>query len=113
MTPPPQRSRCSAASLANGVTIEVKGNLVAGVVNATSVEIKSSPAPEAVEFEATGNVSAFVSVSSFTVGGQKIDASAATFERGAAANLANGVRVQVKGTLSAGIVKATRVRFEN
>ena len=109
-------SNGTAANLANGVTVEVKGNLVAGVVKATTVEIKSAgtviPPPAAIEFETTATVSAFVSVSNFTLAGQKIDASAATFEKGTAANLRVGVLVQVKGTLSAGVVKATRVRFE-
>jgi Domain of unknown function (DUF5666)/Repeat of unknown function (DUF5648) len=105
------------ASLANGVVVEVHGDMVNGVLMATRVEIKSTVAggnnpPDAIEFEAKGAVSAFVSVSSFVVGGKTIDASAASFERGTAANLRNGVIVEVKGTVVGGLVKATRVRFE-
>jgi Domain of unknown function (DUF5666)/Repeat of unknown function (DUF5648) len=117
----------SPASLRNGVTVEVKGNIVNGVLIATRVEIKSSvsvpPAPQppsppapspspGVEWEARANVADFVSISSFTLNGTKIDASAASFERGTAADLRNGVLVEVKGRLANGVVKATRVRFE-
>ena len=106
----------TAASLANGVTVEVKGTLTAGVVKATSVEIKSTattPPPAAVAFEATGAITDFVSVSSFKVGGQTIDASAATFKDGTAASLANGVIIEVEGTLTAGVVKATKVEIKS
>ena len=104
----------TAADLVNGAVVEVKGTLTAGIVHATSVEIKSAPVPPSasVEFETTGAVSGFISVSSFQLSGKTIDASAASFERGTAADLRNGVQVEVKGTLSAGIVHAARVRFE-
>ncbi len=120
----------TAADVKNGAVIEVKGSLSGGIVRATSIEIKSPtvivtpPAPPTTppappppsagsEFEAKAAVSGFVSVSNFMILGTKIDASAATFERGSAANLRDGVRVQVKGILSAGVVKASRVRFED
>ena len=120
----------TAADVKNGAVIEVKGPLSGGIVRATSIEIKSPavivtpPAPPTTppappppsagsEFEATAAVSGFVSVSNFMISGTKIDASNATFERGTAANLRDGVRVQVKGILSGGVVKASRVRFED
>lgn len=119
----------TAADLKNGAVIEVKGPLSGGVVRATTIEIKSvpvvvappppaPPAPPAPpsagsEFEATAAVTGFVSVANFMVAGTKVDASAATFEKGTAANLKNGVKVQVKGVLTAGVVKASRVRFED
>ena len=120
----------TAADVKNGAVIEVKGSLSGGIVRATSIEIKSPavivtpPAPPTTppappppsagsEFEAKAAVSGFVSVSNFMISGTKIDASAATFERGSAANLRDGVRVQVKGILNAGVVKASRVRFED
>jgi Domain of unknown function (DUF5666) len=106
----------SAASLANGVLVEVKGNVVNGVLIATRVEIKGSPSgttpTPGAEFEAKGTISAFVSVASFLVGGSTIDATNASFERGTAADLRNGVLVEVKGVVVGGVVKATRVRFE-
>ncbi len=101
--------RGSAADLRNGTIVEVKGTLVDGVVKATLVKFEDAAGDE---FEAKSTISSFVSVASFVVGGQTIDATSATFERGTAANLANGVIVEVKGTLANGVVKATRVRFE-
>jgi hypothetical protein len=100
----------TAADLKNGAIVEVKGTIVNGVVKATRVSFED--APDAIEFEAKGAISSFVSVSSFVVGGQTIDASAASFERGTAPDLRNGVIVEVKGDLVGGIVKAERVRFE-
>ncbi len=114
----------TAADLKNGAVIEVKGPLSGGIVRATSIEIKSTavavtPAPPppppsaSSEFEVTALVTGFVSVSNFMLSGTRIDASAATFERGSAADLRNGVQVEVKGIVTAGVVNASRVRFEH
>lgn len=100
----------AASDLENGVIVEVKGIMVGNTVIATRVSFED--APDAIEFEATGLVSAFVSVSSFVVGGQTIDASGASIERGTVADLRNGVLVEVKGDLVDGIVRASRLRFE-
>lgn len=108
----------SAADLKNGAVIEVHGTLSGGVVHADNIEIKSTPVAVTppnvgVEFEATGAVSGFVSLSSFQLSGSTIDASTASFERGTAADLKDGVLVEVHGTKLNGVVKATRVRFEH
>jgi len=104
----------TAANLANGAIVEVHGLVVSGVLIASRMEFKSSVNPPSVgvEFESTGAVSGFVSVLSFMLSGTRIDASTASFERGTAANLANGVIVEVHGILANGIVKADRVRFQ-
>ena len=107
----------TAADVANGAVVEVHGRIVSGILVASRVEIKSgntSPPPSAgVEFEEDGAISDFVSVASFKLAGVLIDASNANFERGTAANLRNGVLVEIKGVLTNGVVKATRVRFED
>ena len=107
----------TAADVANGAVVEVHGRLVAGILVASRVEIKSgntAPPPSAgVEFEEDGAISDFVSVASFKLAGVLIDASTANFERGTAANLRNGALVEIKGVLANGVVKATRVRFED
>ncbi len=104
----------TAANLANGAIVEVHGRMEGGVLMASRVEFKSSVNPPSggVEFESTGAISSFVSVASFVIAGVQIDATGASFERGTAANLANGVLVEVRGTLTNGVVKANRVRFE-
>ena len=106
----------TANDLRNGVLIEVNGSLVNGVVRATRIEIKSGSSTgtpsDGTEFEASGTVSAYVSVSSFVLGTTSIDASTASFERGTTADLRNGVAVEVRGTWRGGKVIANRVRFE-
>jgi Domain of unknown function (DUF5666) len=110
----------TAADLKTGAIVEVKGPLSGGIVRATSIQIKSvpvvvtPPAPPSAgtEFEVKSTISGFVSVANFQLSGTQIDATSATFERGTAADLRNGVLVEVKGLLANGIVKATRVRFE-
>jgi len=111
----------TASGLRNGVTVEVNGTLVNGVVRATRVEFKDGSSitpptggnpPDGSEFETTGLVSGYVSVAAFTLGSVSIDATSASFERGTAADLRNGVRVEVRGTWRSGKVIANRVRFE-
>jgi len=110
-----------ASGLRNGVVVEVTGTLANGVVRASRVEFKSTTVtpppnptnpPDGTEFEATSAVSSYVSIASFVVGGTAIDATSASFERGAASDLRNGVVVQVRGVYRAGKVIANRVRFE-
>ena len=112
----------TAADLVNGAVVEVKGTLTAGIVHATTVEIKSAPVvpppvtpppSAAVPFEATGVIASFVSISSFKVSGTSIDASAATFKDGTAADLVNGAVVEVKGTLTGGVVHAASVEIKS
>lgn len=106
----------TASDLRNGALIEVNGTLVNGVVRATRIEIKSGSNPgtpsDGTEFEASGTVSSYVSVASFSLGSVVIDASSASFERGTTGDLRNGVAVEVRGTWRGGKVIANRVRFE-
>jgi Domain of unknown function (DUF5666) len=64
-------------------------------------------------------VSNFTSLSSFTVRGITVDASGTgvLFERGVAANIANGRQLEVEGSVQSSstgsILKATKVKFED
>ena len=104
------------AGLANGVTVRVAGTMPAagGDLAATSIAIVASPLPgqNAQRVELEGFVSNFTGLASFRVADQPVDARGATFERGSASALANGVRVEVEGRLEAGVVIASRVQFE-
>jgi len=97
----------SAQDLAVGRAARVKGTLVGGVLVAATVDVDD---PQEVDVE--GAISNYASVASFVVAGRQVDASAAAFEEGTAAKLANGVRVGVKGTLAGAVLKATRVQFK-
>lgn len=107
----------SAADLANGVAVLVKGfvNGATKTLTATWIEIeKAEPAGVRV----AGALGDFVSVADFRVGGQRIDASAAIFSDGTATDLANGRVLELRGTVvtdAAGnkVVKASQVRFLN
>ena len=67
------------------------------------------------EAEIEGSITAFNSVNSFSVNGIAVSTSLATrFENGSTADLlAVGVRVEVKGRLSAGVLIAERVKIED
>jgi hypothetical protein len=100
----------TAASLANGVRISVKGTIWSGVLNASNVEIKTS-APREVEVQ--GYITNYVSISNFKVNGQVVDAGTATFEGGTAAKLANGLKVHATGPVTAGVLKARKLEIDD
>ena len=101
----------TAADLANGRKVGVVGTVSGGVLRATKVEIKD--APELTEASAKGTITNYVSVANFMVAARKIDASAATFENGSAANLANGRQVEVEGQVAtARVLVAKKVSFQ-
>ena len=103
-------SNGTAADLANGRKVGVVGPVANGVLKATTVEIKD--APELTEAGVRGTITSFVSVANFVVAARRIDASKATFEHGTAANLANGVQVEVEGILVGSVLVADKVAFE-
>jgi len=100
----------TVADLGNGRKVAVAGTVTGGVLRATKVEIKD--APQLIEASVKGVITGFVSVSNFTVAARNIDASAAAFENGSAADLANGRNVEVEGTLKGSILVAKKVSFQ-
>lgn len=109
----------SAAMLASGVLVEVRGTLNGSVFAAAVVDIEDL---EDVPFDGNPNehrdVEGFISGFSahpgdFTVNGQAVRTTAATlFEGGAAADLSNDVKVEVDGVLDAQrVLVATKVKF--
>lgn len=67
--------------------------------------------PDADEAKLKGLVSAFSSASSFSVDGRPVDASSASFPDGRN-GLALGVRVEVKGSLRNGVLRADKVEIQ-
>ena len=105
----------SLAQLAIGVPVEVKGSVQGSVFIASKVEFKSgsNASPGDFDYEQFGQVTDFVSVANFKVNGVRVDASNARFEHGTAANLANGVYVEIKGAQNAqGVFIAREVEFK-
>lgn len=107
-------------TLADGAYVEVKGTMDAGLTTLTAKKIENAlehPLEdwgEHAEVELEGIISDFTDVSNFTVNGIRVDASTATFEDGVASVLANGVKVEVEGTLNeAGVLVADEVEIEH
>jgi Domain of unknown function (DUF5666) len=96
--------------LANGVTVVVVGSFDPGTnqLVATSVTGYSSDSNQA---ELHGTITNFVSVANFQVRGTLVDASAATYSGGTAADLQNNTYVEIRGTVSNNVVSASTVAF--
>ena len=102
------------ANLANGARVRVRLQTmqVAGAWIATRIDGNGPRPDDDSEVELEGTITAFTSRTSFSVNGIPVDASNAVFGDGAA-GLALGVRVEVKGSASNGVVIATRVEVED
>ncbi len=104
------------AGLGVGVRVEVEGNLRAGVLRATRVEIKSDDDVIGREFELDGLITAVnAGGASFVLRGVTVNTGRADlrYEDGTAAQLIVGRRVEVRGLLADDrrSVDATRIRF--
>lgn len=104
----------------NGLLVEVKGTACAGNPPASNVcgtLTASKVEPEGVRgdvarIEVEGFVTSFTSASSFTVGSQSVVTTAATvFDGGTAADIVLGAKLEVEGSLSNGVLTATKVSF--
>jgi len=106
-------SNGAAADLANGRAVRALGSFSAGVLKATSVAYLL-PQGEG-QIHLTGAVGSYVSASSFVVRGVVVDASAASWVNGAAANLADGVVVKIGASKTdatdASVLHADSVEF--
>lgn len=96
--------------LANGMNVEVAGrNFANGILTADRLRDRDrdrlhTPSGDGIEVE--GYVSDFVSLSSFKVNGQAVNAANATIRNGTAADIANGLKVEVEGTMTDGVIVA-------
>lgn len=102
------------ANLANGLLVRVRlaTTPASGMRTATSVSAAARKVEDHSEAELEGTVTAFTSTSSFSVNGLPVDASTASFPNGTAA-LKVGARVEVKGSVSNGVLVATAVKLES
>lgn len=111
-------SNGTAADLAKGVRVEVEGTISNGVLVVTKVEFHKSTTDRQREFEFHGAIGSLdTTLKTFTLRGSTIDYSdsGVIFQRGGETGLANGVKVEVKGTRSADgtHIMATRIKFED
>lgn len=105
------------SNLSVDVRVEIKGSLNATgtVLTASEVEFKGlSDNGSNSSYEVKGAISLLdTAAKTFVVRGVTINYAGAGFEDGTVADLANGAVVEVKGTVSAGVLLATQVEFEN
>ena len=97
--------------LANGRTVTVSGTVQNGVLVAQTVSLAQPPPMTTLEVE--GTISSFVSIASFVVSGQTVNASQAKISNGSTSDLANGRKVQATGVLQNGVLVATSVQIED
>jgi hypothetical protein len=103
------------ADIKNMVLVRVEGTLSgsgsSAVLTATTVWI--IPASDERVILLVGQVTDFVSASSFNVRGTPVNADSATFQNGTKADLTNGAFVVVKGHINGDLVQADTVTFRN
>lgn len=108
-------TRGSLADLRNGARIEADGGVESGRLIAARIKVERDDEDDDTERTVRGSITAFQSISNFTVRGETIDASqpGVRFERGSAAELIAGRTVRVEGRLRNAVLVASVVRFEN
>lgn len=102
-------------TLANDITVRVVLSTVqkvTGTWDATRIKAAKKNMEDRNKVELEGLISDFVSTSKFSVSGIPVDASNASFPKGTS-TLANGVRVEVEGSIVSGTLIAKSVKPEN
>lgn len=102
-----ETTTANAAPVTIGSRVQVKGRKAAGVLAAT--DFRRIAVGERIQFAVQGDIAGFVSTANFTVRGESINASTATFVGGTAANLVNGRAVRIKALAIGGRLEATEV----
>ena len=104
-----ETTAANAATATIGSRVQVKGVKTAGVLVAT--DFRRIGAGERLQYVVQGEIANLVSAANFSVRGESINASAATFVGGTAADLINGRTVRIKAQATAGRLEATEVSF--
>ena len=102
------------ATLANArfVKLRLQTVPVAGVWVAVKLQDGVRQIEDRQEARVRGLISAFTSATQFSVDGQPVDASGATFPNGSA-GLGLGARAKVEGRLAGGVLRASKVEIES
>lgn len=98
------------AGFANGMNVEVAGRSFAnGTLTADRLRDHDRDRLHMVDgdgVEVEGYVADFVSIANFKVNGQVVNAANATIKNGTTTDVANGVKVEVEGTMAEGVLVA-------
>jgi Domain of unknown function (DUF5666) len=103
-------------ALSNGLRVRVKvgTSQVSGAWVASQVRSGVPSLPNSAVAELEGIVSDFVSLSNFKLNGVSVNAGGSvTYEDGTSANVVNGQRIEVKGTVQNGVLVASKVEVKN
>jgi hypothetical protein len=98
--------RGTAGTLTNGMRVEVYGALLNGEIRATKVEVKLPEASGTVRLR--GVITDYVSATDFRVAGQRVSAAGIS-----ASGLANGVFVEVRGSIANNILAASELKLKD
>ena len=105
-----------ATSLVNGVIVRARGTTApgAGRFKATKVEgWYAIPLSDGVAVQLAGVITDFASRGAFEVLGTPVDATSSLINGGPASSLGNGVKVEVDGFMSGGVLVAKKLRIRN
>lgn len=99
----------TASDLALGVGLAVEGRMASGVLKADKLRVIKTSVDALASLK--GEVSDFLSLSSFKLRGTAVDASSATYEGGRAADLGNGAFVSARGVVRGDVFRAEKIEF--
>jgi hypothetical protein len=109
-------SGISAGTLANGLIVRVRADSqpTAGRLDAAQVENwYTIPSVTGTPVQLEGVIADYASLGAFKLLGTAVDASAAQITGGLAASIGNGVKVSVSGTISNGVLVATKLKIRH
>jgi hypothetical protein len=96
----------AAGTLANGMRVEIYGDLLNGEISARKVEVKLPEISGTVRLR--GVITNYVSATEFSVAGQRVSASGISTP-----TLANGVFVEVRGSIVSNVLAATEIKLKD
>ncbi len=101
--------------LAVGTLVEVKGTLSGSTLMASLVHVEDGLANQAAKVEIEGLVRNLdtPTAGQFSLNGQQVDYTGATFMGGVQADLINGLKVEAEGPIASGLLLATKVKFKD
>lgn len=106
----------NASSLANGIIVRARGTAapVAGRLAATTVQgWYAIPVSDGIAVQLAGVITDFASRGAFRVLGTPVDATNGQITGGPANSLGNGVKVEVDGFMSGGVLVVKKLRIRN
>jgi hypothetical protein len=100
--------------LADGLTVKVRGTYANGIMTASEIRVRHSYLNHRGHAELEGLVTDYnASAGTFTLNGQKVQLTeSSTYEHGAASEIANGVKVEIKGEVLNGILTVSSIEID-